>query len=72
MEVNDKGCPQASVLAPALFSVSISDEDSGIKSAFSTFAHDTKLNGVATHLWGRAIQSDLEKLKQWPMGTSEV
>lgn len=66
------GVPRGSVLGPALPKVSINDVRGGIKGVLSILVGDTKLSGVVTRLRDRAVQRDRDKLKQWPVGTSEV
>ena len=56
------GILQESVLGLVLFTVFISDTDSGIKSTLSRFVNATKLTGAIGKTEGRdAIQRDLDK-----------
>ena len=46
------GGPQGSVLGLVLFNVFVGNKDSGIKSAVSKFANDTKMCGAVNKLEG--------------------
>ena len=53
-------------MGPVLFSIFISDINSGIECTLSKFADDTKLSGAAdTPKRWHSIQRDLHRLKQW-------
>ena len=59
------GIPQRSVLGPILFSICISDIDSGVECALSNFSDDTKLwDAVDTPERQDGIQRDLKGLEQ--------
>lgn len=58
--------PRGSVLALSLFSIFVSDTDSGIKGTLSRSATDTKLCGAVNLLQRRdGIQRGLEGLERW-------
>lgn len=60
------GIPQGMVLEWELFITLISNMDSGVKCALSTFANDTKLCGAVNTLEGRdAIQRDRARPERW-------
>ena len=60
------GIPQESILGLILFTVFISDTDSGIECILSKFSDDTELWGVVnTHKGWDAIRRAVDRLKQW-------
>ena len=58
------------ILGPVLFSIFISDINSGIECTLSRFADDAKLSGAADKLDGRdATQRDLDMFRMWTTRT---
>lgn len=54
-----------------LFTIFVSDIDSGLECALSKIADDTKVCGAVDTLEGRAvIQKDLNRLKKWASATA--
>lgn len=60
------GVPQGSGFGLVLFSIFAGDRESGMKSALSKFADDSKLSEVVNTMEGRdAIQRHLDRLERW-------
>ena len=60
------GAPQGSILGPVLVNTFNNALDAGQRAAFSQFADDTKLGGVAEMPEGHAAtQKDLDRLEKW-------
>ena len=58
--------PQGSILGTVLFSIFITNINSGIECTLSKFVHDTRLYGAVDKLEGwDAIWRDLYSLEQW-------
>ena len=58
------GLPQGAILRLVLFSVFISDSDTGLEDILSKFLDNTKLGGAIDSFEGReALQRDLDKLE---------
>ena len=58
--------PQGSILGAVLFSIFITNINSGIECTLSKFVHDTRLYGAVDKLEGwDAIWRDLYSLEQW-------